>query len=159
MEIASEKRVIAATNLKLEVKYDYSVSGSSYSSFISGGNERIPTCMLPHQNLRITQGQEGRILVEMGLKIKFLLLFLTWNFTFTFQYQILVYVPSRKWKIICPHRFYSNTLNTQYNIIASPSLSFLCYKIGIVRGFFWGSSEFLHVISSEECPVHCNCSS
>lgn len=82
MEIASEKRMIAATNLKLKVEYDYSVSRSSYHSSVPGASQRIPICTLPYQNCRTTQGLQVNILVKMGFGIKFLLLFLAWGFYF-----------------------------------------------------------------------------
>lgn len=50
------KHVIAVTNLKLEVKCDYSISGSFYPSFSPGGNQRRQPCIFLYPNLRTTQG-------------------------------------------------------------------------------------------------------
>lgn len=69
MEMASEKCMIATTNLKLGVKYDYSGSGCSHPSSLPGGDQRIPTYALLYQNLRITQGLQVSILVKIQDKI------------------------------------------------------------------------------------------
>lgn len=126
MEMASEKHMIA--NLKWGVEYDYSVSGSSHPSSFPGGNQRIPTYALPYQNLSTTQGLQVRILIKMLFKIKFLPFSLAWNFVFRFQ----CLPPSRKWKIICPDIFHSNTWNIQ-NTISSESLGLLCYKTVLIK--------------------------
>lgn len=128
MEIASEKRMIAATNLKLKVEYDYSVSRSSYHGSVPGASQRIPICTLPYQNRRTTQGLQVNILVKMGFGIKFLLLFWLGILFSHFCSRSYCLPPTRKWKIICANIFNLNKLSIQnLKINTCPSIHLSIY--------------------------------
>lgn len=133
MEIASEKCVIAAANLKLGVKYDYSVSGSSYLRPTPGGNQRIPTCMLPYQNLRTTQGLQ--VTDRNGIQDKISAVFPGLEFCYhvsVIDSSICLLQKKKKRKILCLDVFYPNILSTQNTVTSSVSLSFLFHKMGVM---------------------------